>query len=600
VTGTVPAAALFQQAVELHRRGMLPEADRVYREILRLEPHHFNAAHLRGLIALQTGRPLEAERLLTEALCIQPDNAEALANLGSALTALSRHEEALDAYARALDAKPAFVGPLHNQGVILQLLGRHEEAAVAFRRLFEAAPDFDFAAGNLFNACRQACDWREFESLAAAVVTALDTGSRADQPFSFLSVDDSVARQCRSAQLYAAYLCPGVPAPVWRGERYAHERLRIAYVSADFRGHILAHMMSGVYERHDRGRFETIGISLTGVESSPIVARARAALGQLHDVSAQSDDDAARLLRDLEVDIAVDLTGYTQGCRPGLFARRPAPVQVSLLGFPASMGVPYIDYLIGDEFVIPDSSGSRYAERIARLPECFQANDDRRALVAATSAPSRTDVGLPEDGIVLCCFNNVYKINPAMFTVWTRILHAVPGSILWLLAERPAVLERLTEEAAARGIGAGRLVFADRLSYPEHLARLSLADLFLDTLPFNAGATASDALWCGVPVVTCAGESFAARMGGSLLKAVGLAELITLDAAAYERLAVELGRDPPRLAQYKQRLIADRNSAPLFDSARYCRHLEAAFVRMWERAQRGEPPADFSVPALDA
>ncbi len=591
---------VFQQAIALHRQGRLAEADQAYRAILRVQPRHFDALHLRGLIALQTGQTRQAESLLTEALHIQPHNAEALANLGSALTALSRHEEALQAYARACEAKPDFVGPLHNQGVILQLLGRHEDAALAFQRLFEASPGFDFAVGNFFQARRRCCDWREFEALAANVVTGVDAGRRSDQPFSFLSVDDSIARQRQSASLYAAYLCPAVPAPVWRGEPYAHERIRIAYISADFRGHILTHMMSAIYERHDPERFETIGISLSAADTSVIVERARAALGQFHDVSALSDDAAARLLRDLEVDVAVDLTGFTQGCRPGLFARRPAPVQVSLLGYPASMGVPYIDYLVADEFVVPDSLAMRYAERIARLPECFQANDDRRSLVMTTTAPSRTAAALPEDAVVLCCFNNAHKLNPAMFTLWARILHRVPGSVLWLLAERSAVRQRLREEAATRGIETGRLVFADRIPYPEHVARLTLADLFLDTLPFNAGATASDALWSGVPVLTWAGEAFAARMGGSLLKAVGLEELIAVDAAGYERLAVELARDPARLAGYKRRLLAERATAPLFDSARYCRHLEAAFAHMAERARRGAPPQDFDVAALGA
>jgi len=247
--------------------------------------------------------------------------------------------------------------------------------------------------------------------------------------------------------------------------------------------------------------------------------------------------------------------------------------------------------------VVPESLRPCYPEQIVYLPDSFQANDERRPLLAAAPTPSRAEAGLPEDSLVLCCFNNSYKLNPAVFTRWTRILQAVPGSILWLLAERPAVQQRLCEEAANRGIDARRLAFAKRIPYPEHLARLGLADLFLDTLPFNAGATVGDALWAGVPVLTCAGEAFSARMGGSLLRAVGLPDLITDDPEEYERRAIELARDPSRLAHYKQTLLGGRKSSPLFDSARYCRHLEAAYVQMWERVQRGEAPEGFSVSA---
>jgi len=600
IASVVPATIVLQQAIALHRQGMLAEADQQYREVLRLEARNFDALHLRGVIAMQTGQPAQAEKLFAEALRIQPRHVEALANHGTALSALSRHHEAVRSYELALQIEPNRVGLWHNQGVFLQLLGRHEEAAESFRRLVEKAPNFDYAVGNLFQARRHGCDWRDFDALAGSISAAIEAGQRADQPFSLLSIDDSIARQRQCARLYAGYLCPDSPAPLWRGERYAHDGIRVAYVSADFRVHIVAFLMAGIYERHDPRRFETIGVSLTADDQSAIAQRTRKALNQFHNVSALNDAAAAQLLRDLEVDIAVDLTGFTQGCRPGLFARRPAPVQVSLLGFPGGMGVPYMDYLIADEVVVPESVRGAYAEKIVHLPDSFQANDERRSLLTATPTPSRAAAGLPADSLVLCCFNSSYKLNPAFFTIWARILQQVPGSILWLLAERPAVQQRLCEETAARGIDARRLVFAQRINYPEHLARLQLADLFLDTLPFNAGATASDALWAGVPVLTCAGEAFAARMGASLLRAAGLEDLITINTAEYERLAVDLARDPSRLAQYKQHLAANRASLPLFDTARYCRHLEAAYVQMWERVQRGGAAEGFAVPALES
>lgn len=587
---------MLREAGALHARGGVTEAQALYRSLLQREPRNFDALHMLGVIALQTGRIQEGVALIEQALRVRPNHPQALANLGNGYLFAHQPEHALSSYDRALALDPRFAGVLNNSGNALQLLGRHEEAAESFERLSAIAPAFDFALGNGFHSRRQSCDWQDYALRLGNIVAALESGGRADRPFSFLSVSDCAALQLQCARIYAQYLCPSAYPALWQGERYGHDRIRVAYVSADFRDHVVAHFMASIYERHDRERFEIIGLSLCADDGSDIKRRTRNALDRLVDASRLSDHDAASQLRAWEVDIVVDLTGFTQGCRPGIFARRPAPVAVSLLGFPATMGVPFIDYLIGDDFVVPESASRWYSECIVRLPGSFQANDERRARCTELPHANRAEQGLPEADLVLCCFNHPHKLNPRFLGIWARVMAQVPECVLWLLGETPGVQQRLRQEIAAHGIAPERLVFAERCSYAEHLARLRLADLFLDTLPFNAGATASDALWAGVPVLTCAGEAFAARMAGSLLRAIGLPELITHDTTDYEKRALELARDRNGLKALRARLAAHRDTQTLFQTEAYCRHLEDAYREMRDRAERGEPPLSFSVP----
>jgi protein O-GlcNAc transferase len=577
-------AALLQQAGAAHAKGLLAEAEQLCRSVVQRQPANFDAHHMLGIIALQAGRPDEGVAHIRRATTLSPRNAQAQTNLANALVYVQRTEEALRHYARALELDPRSAVILTNQGSALQLLDRHAEAADSFARLLQLSPQFDFALGSRFRSLRHSCDWREFEPLRAEVIAAVQAGRRADRPFAFLSVSDSTARQHDCARIYAEYLCPTALPALWRGERYSHDRLRVAYLSADFRDHVVSYMMAPVLEHHDAHRFEVIGVSLRGDDDSPIARRIKSSFGRFIDLAPLTDSQAAELLRTLEIDIGVDLTGFTQGCRPGIFARRPAPVHVSLLGFPATMGVPYMDYIVADDFTIPPQLEAGYSERIARLPGCFQPNDERHSVRAVTQ-PTRAQVGLPASGLVLCSFNNSYKLNPRGFAIWMRVMERTPGSVLWLVADNTGVREHLRSEAAARGIAPGRLVFAPRLPYAEHL----------DSLPFNAGATAGDALWAGVPLLSCAGEAFAARMAGSLLRALGLPELVAFSDTEYEQRAIELAGNPHRLGELRARLAAALGDASLRDSDRYCRQLEAAYLTMSERAGRGEPPAGFSV-----
>jgi predicted O-linked N-acetylglucosamine transferase (SPINDLY family) len=597
-TRAVPPPALsggLEQARQLHVSGRLAEAQALYEELLHQQPHQAQVLHMLGVLALQSGRAHRALELISEALSLEPGDAQAHANLASALLNLKRPEEALEHYDWALKLAPGFAGVHHNRGNLLQMLGRHAEAARAFEQLLTAMPDADFALGNLVHSRAQACDFSDFQATQQRLAQSVRSGRRAARPFAFLAVSASAAEQLQCARTYAAYVgARGERAP-WNGPRYGHDRIRVAYVSADFREHVVAHLMAPIYERHDERCFKIVGIALGAPDESAVVMRSRRALEQLIDVSAMSDEEAARTLREMEIDIAVDLSGYTQGARPGILARRAAPVQVSYLGFPATMGVPWIDYLLADDFVIPPDSRPFYTEQVVYLPDTFQASDERRPQARSTPAPTREQAGLPETGLICCCFNSAFKLNPTLFSIWMRLLSAEAGAVLWLLGSDPGPRERLRAQAARCGVDPGRLVFAPRVSYEEHLARLTLADLFLDTHPFNAGASATDALWSAVPVLTCAGEALASRMAGGLLRAAGLPELITYNLEEYERAALALARDPARLAALKAQLLATRSTSPLFDGERTCRHLEAAYRSMWERSQLREAPASFAV-----
>ncbi len=385
---------------------------------------------------------------------------------------------------------------------------------------------------------------------------------------------------------------------MWHGERYGHERIRVAYLSADFHDHPVAHLIAGVLERHDRSRFETIGISLRrGANSGIMHGRLQRAFEHFEDVSEQSDHEVAVRLRAREIDIAVDLTGHTRRGRLGILALRPAPVQVNYLGFTGTSGASYIDYLIADAVAIRSGDERFFSERLVRLPHSYLPNDDRQPIAGAT--PRRGDLGLPDASFVFCAFNNTYKLNPAMFDVWMQIMRTTPGSVLWLRDGEPAMRANLTREAVARGIAPERLVFAPKVpSMDEHLARYRQADLFLDALPYGAHATARDALWAGLPVLTCLGNAFSSRVAGSLLTALGLPELVTSSMEEYTTRALQYATSPALLAQIRAKLADLKSTSPVFDTDLYRRHLESAYGHMWEQQQRGAAPDGFSVSAI--
>jgi len=373
---------------------------------------------------------------------------------------------------------------------------------------------------------------------------------------------------------------------MWRGEIYSHTRIRVAYLSADFHDSAMGKLLAGLFEQHDRTSFEVSAISFGPEQNSPMRKRLKGAFEHFFDVQRESDQEIADLVRRLEVDIAVDLMGFTKNNRLNVLARRPAPIQVNYLGYPGTMGASYMDYILADPTVIPDDQRAFYRETLARVPESYFVNDNRRIISERT--PTRRECGLPDKGFVFCCFNNSYKITPEVFDVWMRLLKATENSVLWLFQSSSAAAANLCREAERRGVSPDRLIFALKAEAADHLARHRLADLVIDTLPYNAHTTACDALWVGVPVLTCIGTTFVGRVAASLLKANGLDELITQSLGEYEALALKLARDSSFLASFAERAVQNRNKCALFDTERSARHFEAAYRAMWERYQRGD------------
>jgi predicted O-linked N-acetylglucosamine transferase (SPINDLY family) len=576
----------------LQRSHELAASVACYHEALRLKPDFPQA--LNNLAAAQRGlRQLEDAYASAErALALRPAYPLALNNRGLIALDAKRGAAAVEDFRRALALKPGFPEALHNLGTALMQLKRFAEASEAFAQLVRLASDFAHAAGNLLNAKLCNCDWAGFEPLSAAVTQAVERGEHAATPMSFLCLSDSAALQLRCAQAYTSAFFPECGAGP--RARCGHDKIRVAYLSGDLGEHAVTYLLAGVLERHDAARFQTIALAWDRRADISIRRRVAPAFARFIDVGAMSDAEVVRLMRDMEVDIAVDLCGHTLGQRTAILANRAARIQVNYLGLPATMGAPYMDYLIADPFLIPEPQQPFYAEKVVWLDGAFQPNDDRRPPVP--EAPPRSALGLPDEALVLCSFNRTCKLNPLCFEVWMRLLAALPGCVLWLLAPHATAAENLRREAAARGVAPGRLIFADEAPYLAYLARYRHVDLFLDTWPFNGGATVSDALSMGVPVLTLAGSAFAARMAGSLLQNLGFPELVTTSPAAYEEAARELGQDPARLRSLRERLQQRRLDHAFFDTDRYRMNLEAAFQMMWERHAAGLPPAAFAVP----
>ena len=539
----------------------------------------------------------EAVACYEKALIIQPDYVEALGSRGNTLQELQRYGEALASYHEALAKSPNDAMVHNNLGNVLQDLKRYEEAVTSFESALAIRPDFEYAAGMLASARMHCCDWQVRDEEVEHLTVDIRAGKRSIAPFVFLGISDSAQAQLLCSRIWARDKFSAPPVPIWKGERYRHDRIRLGYLSSDLREHSMAYRLAELFESHDRARFETTAISFGADAPSGMRSRLKGAFDRFIDAHLMSDQEVARLLRELEIDIAVDLNGFTTGCRTRIFAFRAVPVQVNYLGFPGTMAAEYIDYILADEFVIPEQHQSYYTEKVVYLPDTYQVNDSKR--VISDRNPSRSEAGLPEQGFVFCSFNNSYKISPRIFDVWMRLLDKVEASVLWLWESSETAVRNLRREATDRGIAPGRLVFAPKVNHEDYLARNRLADLSLDTLPYNGHATSSDALWAGLPVLTCLGTSFAGRVGASLLNAIGLNELITHSLEEYEALAVELAMNPKRLAEIRSTLWKNRGTYPLFDIDRFRRHIEAAYTTMWERYQRGEAPGSFAVEPID-
>jgi predicted O-linked N-acetylglucosamine transferase (SPINDLY family) len=589
------AAAHYSRGIVLHELGRVNEALESYARALAIQPRFADAYYNQGNALKGLGRLEEAARSYRAAIQAREGFAQAYNNLGLVLRDLGRSDEALDCFARALRIEPTLVEAHVNRGHAFLALMRPEEALASYEQALRLEPDQPWLHGARLFAKMQLCDWPGMPALIDGMILKVSARQECVQPLIAQALSDEPQWLRRVAEIAAdsyrsgAVRLPPIPKPRQR------EIIRLGYFSADFHGHATAYLAAGLFEQHDRREFEVVALSFGPKRGDPMRDRLLKAFDRFIDVRERSDREVAEISRDLGIDIALDLKGYTHDARPGIFVQRAAPVQVNYLGFPGTMGADFSDYLIADAVVIPEASRAHYSEKIVYLPHCYQVNDHMRAPAAAR--PSRMQLGLPPDVFVFCSFNNPYKITPGTFDLWMRILKRVPSSLLWLYAENSSTTANLRKEAVRRGVSDQRLVFALPVPQPQHLARQSAADLFLDTLPYGAHTTASDALWAGLPVLTRQGESFQSRVAASLLHAVGLADLVTADEDQYEALAVALATDSARLKATRDRLQANRLTAPLFNTVLYTRHLEQAYRQMYERYQAGSAPADIRIPA---
>jgi protein O-GlcNAc transferase len=586
------AEAFYNSGTVLQQQARWEEALLAYGQAVRHRKDYTDAINNAGIVLQELGRTAEAIDLYRQLLDRMPVHADACNNLGTALLAEGRAGEARAAFEQALIHKPDFPEACYNLGNAWRELGHLTEAVTAYRQALHLRPEYADALSQLFFHRAQACDWENFGADQAKLLELVRRGIRVP-PFCLLLTAATAGDQLRSAQRWIGPIKPSPRAVFAHQPRAMRKRIRLGYLSGDFHQHATAHLMAELFERHDRDRFEVSAYSYGPDDHSAMRSRLASAFDHFVDIGALSHRAAAELIHADQVDILVDLKGYTHRARPAITAFRPAPVQVSYLGYPATMGADFIDYIMVDAFVVPGSQQPFLTERLVHLPGSYQVNDRRREV--AGTGTSRQDWGLPAEGLVLCSFNNSYKITPVFFDIWMRLLRSVPGSVLWLLETNELVKGNLRSEAERGGIDASRLIFAPIVPSAEHLGRHRHADLFLDTLPCNAHTTASDALWAGLPVLTCSGDTFAGRVAGSLLTAIGMPELVTGSLEEYEQAALALARDPQRLILQRQRLEKNRGTSSLFDLPGYARNMEAAYARMWQTWLARKAPEPFSI-----
>ena len=545
-----------------------------------------------GLIELDLRNFESAIKFFDKALSLKPDYVEAYSNKGATLNELKRYDEAIAHYDKAISLKPDYHKAWTNKGNTLSELKRFDKAIAHYDKALTLKPDIDWLSGDLLHTKMKICSWSGLAESLEDISKKAVANEKIANPLLLLALNDDTFLHKKSAEIYIQSRYPFNPVlgPILKYPQ--NQKIRIGYFSADFRNHPVSLLTAELYELHDKNKFEIIAFSFGVDDKSPMRLRLSQAFNQFIDVSNVSDLGIAELSRSLQIDIAVDLGGHTQASRTGIFSYQAAPIQASYIGYLGTMGSEYYDYLLADKTIIPDELQKFYSEKIAYLPS-YQVNDRKRTI--SERQFTREELRLPETGFVFCCFNDNVKILPTTFDSWMRILNAVEGSVLFLYADNEWSKANLIKEACLCGIDSARLIFGGRIPTEEYLARYRVCDLFLDTFPYNAGTTASDALWVGLPVLTLMGQSFASRMAASLLNAIGLSELITTTQEEYEALAIELALNPKKLAYIKLKLANNRLTAPLFDTPLFTKNLEAAYIKMYEHCKAGLEPQDISI-----
>ena len=572
----------------LKELGQLDASVKNYKKALAIKPDFAEAHNNLGNALDLLGQLDAAVKCYENAVALKPDYSEAHNNLGNAFKNLAQLDAAVKCYEKAVALKPDYAEAYHNLGNALLSLKRLDDALVSYERAIVLKPDIDFILGDLLHTKMQLCIWDDLSSQLDELKNKINSSEKVINPFPLLALIDNPELQMKTAEISVNEKYPQSHV-LSKIERYQkHKKIRIGYFSGDFHNHATMHLMAELFECHDKVFFELIAFSFGPDKQDQWRQRVFLCFDKFLDVRLKSDREISLLARKMEIDIAIDLKGYTRNCRPNIFAKGCAPIQVSYLGYPGTMAANYMDYLIADRTLIPDEKKHHYLEKIVYMPNSYQVNVSNRSI--SKTSLLRHELGLPSTGFVFCCFNNTYKITPSTFTGWMRILKAVEDSVLWLFENNNNTTKNLKKEAMKFGINEDRFVFATHMPVEEHLNRIKQADLFIDTLPYNAHTTASDALRMGLPVLTCVGNSFASRVAASLLNAVNLPELITTTQEQYELLAIQLATHPEKLKIIKDKLVNNLPTAPLYDTPLFTRQLESAYLTMYDRYQQGLDP----------
>jgi len=567
--------------------GQWEDALKSYKKVLNFQPENAEAHNNFGIILMELGQFEDSVKSYEKALSLMPDNADTYNNLGIVYFQLDQLQIAIKCYKKAISLTPDYAAAYANLGDVHKRLGQMDEALVNYERAISINPNLNYMLGDYLYIKMYLCLWDDLSNNLSELTNKINNGEKVLNPFIALTVIDNPGVQRKTAEIHANDKYPKNHSLPTIEPYPEHTKIRIGYFSADFRDHPVSHLTAELYEMHDRERFEINAFSFGPDTKDEMNLRIKAGVDHFYDVRTMSHKDVAMLARSVELDIAVDLGGFTQDARTGIFAMSAAPIQISYIGYLGTMGANYYDYLVADKTIIPEENQKYYSEKIAYLPS-YQVNDSTQS--NPKTIFTRQDLKLPDVGFVFCCFNNIFKVTPTTFDSWGRILEQVDGSVLLVYSGDESAKTNLTKEIVRRGIDSNRLIFGERLSMPEYLARYQVADLFLDTHPYNAGTTASDALRMGLPVLTYIGNSFASRMAASLLNAVNLPELITNTQEQYESLAVELATNPEKLRIIKDKLVNNLSTAPLYDTPLFTRNLESAYLAMYERHQNRLDP----------
>lgn len=587
------ADAHFNNGNALRKLKRHNEAVESYLIALKIIPNHAKSCCNLAASLVDLGRMKEAEDFYCKAISIDPNYAEAHYNLANLLKKLKRYEESLFSFDMAISLNHSLVEAHSNRGTLLAELNKFDAAVMSYKNALLIQPEIDYVFGQMLHLKMKQCDWSNFSEMTSIYIEGLAKQKKIMPPFAALGLIDYSALHLLCSKIFTNTKYPKSGSYFNFINASEVKKIRIGYFSADFHNHATMHLMAQVFELHDPKKFEIYGFSFGPNIQDEMRVRVSKSFYKFVDVSESSDIQIANMSRDWGIDIAVDLKGHTKDSRTGIFAEGAAPIQISYLGYPGTMGAEYIDYIIADRIVIPEECQAYYSEKVIYLPHCYQVNDSNRKI--SNKKFSKEQLGLPSSGFIFCCFNNNYKITPEVFECWMRILQAVEGSVLWLLEDNEFASNNLRLEARSKGISSDRLIFASRMPADEHLARHQFADLFLDTYPCNAHTTASDSLWAGLPVLTLMGESFASRVAASLLNTLNLKELITQSLIAYEKRAIQLAMQPSQLDEIKKKLSKSILNSPLFRTKTFTHHLEDAYTAAYKRHKDGKQPDHIHV-----